>query len=378
MYIIILLLVIFIGYFFLINTYEKLWNRIPLFTKGVTAPVVKVTVIVPARNEEIHIEACLRSILDQTYPRRLLDIIVVDDHSEDRTAAITREFEAEGVRLIALKDHVPPGEKINSYKKKAIEVAISKAEGDLIITTDADCTAGPEWISTIVDFYNERKNVFIAAPVRIAGSMSPLAAFQSLDFAILQGITAAAVSGGLHHMCNGANLAYEKAAFRAVNGFEGVDHIASGDDMLLMEKIAAKFPGKIGYLNVPPAIVTSLPAPTVRDFFQQRVRWASKAVTYRSPRMKLVLLLVLLVNLSFVALLVAGFFSLLWFRLFWVVVFYKILIEWRFVRQVLAFYSLQHLLFLFVVLQPFHALYTVIAGFAGLFTRYEWKGRKVV
>ncbi len=350
----------------------------PLFTKGATAPTVKVTVIVPARNEEINIKACLQAILDQTYPRQLLDIIVVDDHSEDRTAAITREFEGDGIRLMALKDHVSPGEKINSYKKKAIEVAISKAEGDLIITTDADCTAGTEWISTIVDFYNTRRDAFIAAPVRIAGSMSPLAAFQSLDFAILQGITAASVSGGLHNMCNGANLAYEKAAFREVNGFEGVDHIASGDDMLLMEKIAAKFPGKVGYLNAAAAIVTSLPAQTIGAFFQQRIRWASKAATYKSLRIKLVLLLVFLVNLSFAALMVAGFFSLLWFRLFWVVAFYKILIEWRFVKQVLQFYSLGPLLFMFVLLQPLHALYTVIAGFAGLFTRYEWKGRKVV
>ncbi len=374
---ILLLLVIFISYSLLIGTYEKWWNRLPLFTKGREAPFTKVTVIVPARNEEMSIAACIRSILTQSYPRQLLELIIVDDHSEDRTAAIVAAFEKEGVRLLRLADYVSPGDRIVSYKKKAIEAAVSEAKGDLVVTTDADCTAGPEWISTIVDFYQTHHHKLIAAPVRIAGNRSPFASFQSLDFAVLQGITAAAVSGGLHNMCNGANLAYEKAAFAAVNGFEGVDHIASGDDMLLMEKIAVKFPGKIGYLNSTAAMVSSLPVQTLTCFFQQRIRWASKARAYKSSGIKLALVVVLLVNLSVVALMAAGTVSPLWFRVFWVAVFYKMLIEWRFVKQVLQFFSLRRLLPLFVLFQPLHALYTVVAGFAGLFTRYEWKGRRV-
>ena len=65
-----------------------------------------------------------------------------------------------------------------------------------------------------------------------------------MDFMVLQGITGAAVYKKKMSMCNGANLAYEKKAFYEVNGFAGIDHIASGDDMLLMHKIWKQYPGQ--------------------------------------------------------------------------------------------------------------------------------------
>src|SRR5690606_9356376 len=116
-----------------------------------------------------------------------------------------------GVQLINLEDHVKGV--INSYKKKAIEVAISKATGQLIVTSDADCTFPPHWLKNLAAFYLDTKAAFIAAPVRIRPGRSLLSVFQSLDFLTLQGITGASVHKGFHAMCNGANMAYEKAVF---------------------------------------------------------------------------------------------------------------------------------------------------------------------
>ena len=70
-----------------------------------------------------------------------------------------------------------------------------------------------------------------------------------MDFMVLQGITGAVVYKNNLSMCNGANLAYEKKAFYEVNGFAGIDHIASGDDMLLMHKIWKKYPDRVHYLK---------------------------------------------------------------------------------------------------------------------------------
>ncbi|MBX3240535.1 MAG: glycosyltransferase [Chitinophagaceae bacterium] len=379
MYIIILLLlVLFTGYFAIIDTYRRWWNRIPVFRPGKkTEPDEKITIIIPARNEEQNIGACLEAILKQTYPGDLLEVIVVDDHSEDSTAAIVGQYRDQGVQLLSLKEFTG-NEQPASYKKKAIEVAIARSAGTLIVTTDADCTAEPAWIATIARFHRIKKDVFIVAPVKMIPGKSLLSVFQATDFAILQGITAASVHGKLHNMCNGANLAYEKTAFSSVNGFAGIDHIASGDDMLLMDKIAAEYPQQIGYLNAQEAIVSTAPEPDIRAFFHQRIRWASKAASYKATNIKLILLLVLLVNICWLVLLVAGCFSALWFRVFLVAAFYKVIIEWPFVKQVLRFFSLSKLSPLFPLLQPLHVLYTIIAGFAGLFTRYEWKGRKVI
>ena len=175
----------------------------------------------------------------------------------------------------------------NSYKKKAIETAIGLAKGSLIVTTDADCIVQPEWLKTIASYYENSGAVFIAAPV-VYNDPSPgdsffkkfFKIFQSLDFMTLQGITGASVYKKFHNMCNGANLAYEKKVFHEVGGFEGIDNIASGDDMLLMHKIQKLYPDKIKYLKSTNVIVQTQPAETVKEFINQRIRWASKADKY--------------------------------------------------------------------------------------------------
>src|SRR5207245_2199103 len=122
-------------------------------------------------------------------------------------------------------------------KKKAIETGIQNSSGELIICTDADCSMGPDWIRVLVHAYLKQNFQFVAAPVKINSNNSWLSVFQTLDFISLQGVTGAAVNKRMYPMCNGANLGYTRAAYEAVNGFQKIDEIASGDDMLLMKKI---------------------------------------------------------------------------------------------------------------------------------------------
>ncbi|MCH5689775.1 hypothetical protein LWM68_39450 [Niabella sp. W65] len=82
----------------------------------------------------------------------------------------------------------------------------------------------------------------------------------------MQGITGASVAGKKHNMCNGANLAYKREVFYEVDGFKGIDNIASGDDMLLMHKIWKRYPNQIGYLKAKEAIVETEAAPTWKAF----------------------------------------------------------------------------------------------------------------
>lgn len=332
--------------------------------------ITTVSVIIPARNEEQNIGALLKALERQTYPSLLLEIIVVDDHSTDNTASIVKNFA--NVKLIQLQD-----DNLNSYKKKAIEKGIAAATRELIITTDADCIPPAKWIETLVAFKEKNNSVFIAAPVSINCTSSLLQLFQSMDFMVLQGITGAVVSKQQLTMCNGANLAYTKKAFEQVNGFAGIDHIASGDDMLLMYKIANAFPGRVHYLKSPEAIVSTQPALTWKAFFQQRIRWASKAGQYEDKRFFPVLLLVYLVNISFFLLLIAGFVnSVLWLWLLILLVF-KTLVEFPLFISVARFFHKEWAIRLFLFFQPLHIFYTIISGLFGQFGKYEWKGRRV-
>ncbi len=342
-----------------------------------------VTIIIAARNEENNIGKCIQSIFNQTFPTNKLELIVVDDHSTDNTVSIVKSFHKENIHIINLADFIR-NTILNSYKKKSIEIALQFAKGDLIITTDADCVASDKWLETMVSFYKEKNPVFIAAPVSFnypSGGNSVFKnffkIFQSLDFMTLQGITGASVSKKFHNMCNGANLAYEKKAFYNVGGFEGIDSIASGDDMLLMHKFQKTYPDRVLFLKSKDAIVQTQPAETLKDFMNQRIRWASKADKYTDKKITAVLLLVYLLNLWILILAICSFFFIKIFYLFLITIIIKIVAEVVFLFPVAVFFKSQKLLWWFVLAQPFHILYTLIAGWLGKFGSYQWKGRKV-
>ncbi len=359
-------LLLLFAYAGLMAYYRKGW-------KGLHTPEVRradrsITVLIPARNEAGRIASLLDALARQTYPH--FDVIVIDDHSTDGTAEAVRPFLSGRVRLIR-----PQAEAAQSSKKKAIEAGVQAAAGALIVTTDADCLPTPRWLETMASFYEQTGARFIAAPVRFTTDGSLLHNFQALDFLMLQGITGASVATGFHSMCNGANLAYTKEAFLAVDGFAGIDRIATGDDLLLMHKIQRRFPSDVHYLKCPDAIVTTPPMPTWSAFLNQRRRWASKSFVYKDYRIIAVILLTGLLNLWWILLLAAGLMhpKLLVPALLYLLA--KALIEFAFLRPVAAFYGATNLLPGLFFYQPLHILYTVFVGLSSQFGRYEWKGR---
>ena len=371
-------LILFGGYCALILNYQRWFLRLkPFIPSTKTQASTTFSIIIPARNEEANIAGCINSILNNNYSTSLFEIIVVDDFSEDATAEVVKQLQGSipNIQLIQLKNIVPS--KINSYKKKAIETAITYANHPWIITTDADCIVKKDWLNLFDNYIQQTNPVFVAAPVMFTNNNSFLSIFQCLDFISLQGITAASVSAGFLSMCNGANLAYKKETFNEVCGFKGLDNIASGDDMLLMHKIKTKYPEQIGYLFHSGAIVTTLPADTWKSFFNQRIRWASKAMSYDDGKIFWVLLLVYLFNLYMLVLPFLSFADFFFLKFWLLLLIGKTLFELFFMYTVAAFFSMKNLLRWFPLMQPFHIIYTVVSGFLGKFGKYEWKGRTV-
>jgi cellulose synthase/poly-beta-1,6-N-acetylglucosamine synthase-like glycosyltransferase len=357
-------------YAVLILFYYTQWKKAENYQPATLPPSVFVSVLIAARNEEQTLPLVINDLIAQDYPAQLWEAIIVNDYSTDGTAALASAIRASNIKMIL--PAVPPTE---SSKKRAIETAVNEAGGELILITDADCRVGHKWISTAAAFYKEKEAAFIAAPVKFSHNNSLLQIFQSLDFITLQGITAASVSANFHAMCNGANLAYTKAAFKSVNGFKGIDKVATGDDMLLMHKIWKAHPQKVFYLKSSEAIVSTEPMNSWKDFFMQRKRWASKTFVYDDYRIIAVLVFVLLLNVLFFILLVAAFFN----KMYWMhLAFFligKTIIEWPFVSSVARFYGEQKLMRYFLLFQPLHAFYTVFVGLLSQFGKYEWKGR---
>jgi cellulose synthase/poly-beta-1,6-N-acetylglucosamine synthase-like glycosyltransferase len=265
----------------------------------------------------------------------------------------------------------------NSFKKAAIQKGIEWSKYEWIITTDADCSRGKEWLSTIAAFILSRQPVLVSAPVSFNYDYSFFQKVQALEFSGLIAIGAACIQNGRPILCNGANLIYKKEAFYAVNGFTGIDGIASGDDEMLMHKIHEQFPAGVHFLKSRAAIVRTSPCLSMAEFIRQRKRWVSKSRKYSNKKITLILSLSYLFNLCILACIIAGLFMPALLVFVPVILALKILTEYMFYRKTLPFFGETALLKWCVPASIAHIFYVLFIGIYGNFGSYKWKGRKV-
>jgi cellulose synthase/poly-beta-1,6-N-acetylglucosamine synthase-like glycosyltransferase len=341
-------------------------------TKGATL-TTKVTVLIAARDEEERIRYTIEDIIGQDYPRHLTEVIIVDDHSTDDTANIIRSYAADGIKLMQLQEDKP----LNSYKKKAIAEAIALSTGDLMIATDADCRMGKSWLSSVVSYYETHHPVMISSPVTYFEERSLFERLQTLEFSYLIGIGAAFIGNGRASTCNGANLAYRKDVFYEVGGFKGIDDLASGDDELLLQKVAVQYPNRIGFLKNTEAVVYTHAKHTLQEFLQQRRRWASKSTRYKDKKIVALAVCIWLFNLSLIINALLGFYNLYFLKLFGIQFLLKFLFEAMFLLPITTFFKRAGLVGLLIVLAPVHIIYFVYVGLIGNTRKYAWKGRIV-
>lgn len=335
-----------------------------------------ISVLIPARNEQYNIGELLKEIIAQDYPANLYEIIVIDDNSTDKTAEIARSY---GVKVILLSDYVFGN--INSYKKKALEIAVSECKGNIIVTTDADCSVRPKWLSEISSFYKINDPDLVLMPVVFRRKNNFLNLFQFLDFMSLQAVTAATAGLNIPVMANGANLSFKKTAFLNSGGYSQSQNIASGDDMFFLHSISKNRNNKISYLKSKNVIVTTDACPTIKSFLNQRIRWASKSSSYKKWNIKLLLAFIYLYNFLVLS---AGIYIFCFhnktnFHLITFLVCFaaKIFIEIIFLIPVAKFFNSLITLWLLPFFEPLHILYTVALGFLSFKKTYVWKGRKV-
>jgi len=374
----ILVVLLMLLYVLLFVVYTKGWQmQQQSFTPELFMPSTSISVVIAVRNEATHIALCIESILNNNFPKHLFEIIVVDDFSNDRTRTIVASFSNQNVQCLELKHFIGKEEKVYAFKKKALEVGILHSTGKLIITTDGDCIAPKNWLRNFAFEFEIKNPVMIIAPVSYSSSKKVSGIFQTIDFMTMQGITIAAHRLGLGSMSNGANLGFSKKAFEEINGYKDINHLASGDDMMLTAKLNKHFPKRIVCLLSSDAVVTTVPQPHWKSFLQQRIRWASKSGKYNDTKLTLILCLVYFFNLSVLLLAVFSIYERLCLIFLPLVIVVKIITELFFLFPIAKFFKQKKLLLWFPFLQPIHILYIISAGFFGMIGSYQWKGRRV-
>jgi cellulose synthase/poly-beta-1,6-N-acetylglucosamine synthase-like glycosyltransferase len=343
------LLIFIIPYLFLLLGIYKNLVKIKTFVPGVV-PKIFISVVVSCRNEEKNLPPLLNDISEQDYPGDQFEIIIIDDNSSDRTFTIASEYR--GIQNLRVLKNNGKG------KKQAIRTGVAASSGELIITTDTDCRMGKRWISAITSFYDTEKPEIIICPVKLEGKQGIFQRFQELEFLSLQGVTAGTAVAGNPVMCNGANMAFTKEAYKR-NSDNLHDEIPSGDDIFLLHSVKREPVNKIMWLESPEAVVTTGSQGTIGSFIKQRTRWISKAGAYKDLFTRALAIVTFVTILLQWFLLIAGIFNPVLLLVLLAALLLKSVPDFLILRSTTQRYGRKSLMWLFLPSQIIYPVYVI-------------------
>ena len=257
----------------ILNRNKRLQARMRLYKES---PLV--SIIVPGKNEGKHIPRLALSLRNQTYKN--YELVVVDDGSDDDTAAICRKLQAEGIIQTFIRNDVRGG------KASAANTAFRYSKGKYIIHIDADSYLKDDSIETILTpFYMDANIGAVGGDVRVANSTNFIVTrLQTIEYlkSISTGRTVSSEFGILRIIA-GAHGAFRRDILERLYGWDigpGLD----GDITLKIRKLGfrvAHEPMAICYTNVPEKF---------RTLAKQRYRWDRSMIRFRVRKHRDILL----------------------------------------------------------------------------------------
>lgn len=331
----------------------------------------KATVLVAARNEAAHAPALAAALLALDYPADRLQVIVVDDRSEDDTGRILSDLGAGRIEVVRI-DSLPAG---MAPKKHALATGLRSARGEIILTIDADNLPTPGWARAMVAHFGPRTGV-VAGLVHHGPAAPGVPAWfhgmWAIEVFAHAAVQAGAIGGGMPIHANGGNLAFRRATFDQLGGYARHAGIVSGDDDFLLQAAADSGRWEVRCAISPDSRIPTEGPTSFRQVWEQRKRWGSKCVHYDPKRVAL-LSTIFASYLWTVFLFLAaplGWGSPVWGGLLALTIFVE---AWFILRQAGKVHGQGHLLRWFPLAAAVQIPLVLGAVLAGTFGRFRWK-----
>jgi biofilm PGA synthesis N-glycosyltransferase PgaC len=327
---------------------------------------IGVSIVVPFRNEEKNLPACIASLKKLDYPRDLYEIIFVNDHSTDSSAESARSA---GEKFLELGED-------EFGKKAALTKAISSAKFSAILTLDADSVVPSQWLKTMTKTMQTGNYLAVGGLVVFKKEDGFLNAFLNVEMCSLMGMTAGGINNKKPLLANGTNLMFSKEAFIEVKGYEG-DGYASGDDVFLVQKIAKKYgPNRIGFNNEEESIVATQGVTNLSALFHQRARWAGKSKAY-SFSGKFTTILLGSFNILMALLIILAIFQPHMIPFVFAMFFLKLAADTILTLPVLLRTNQIYLMKYLIPVALLYSFYILGTALLSMFIKPVWKGRSV-
>ena len=333
----------------------------------------KVSVIISARNEERNIKKLLDSLILQNYPTNKFDILIANDRSTDNTKKILNEYLRKNVNIKVLNiDSTPIGW---SNKKWALNQLINLSSSDIILQIDADCMPKKNWIKSIVGHFLDDRVGFVCGCSPLIHKDNLLNNLFQMESLIQEAVNAGAILNNMTVSCTGRNIAFRKKYFESIEGYYGNESIPSGDDDLLLQKMALQTNCIIKYSINKESLVDSWAPPKFSDFITQRLRFSSKAFLYykleTTFELKAISILIYLTNIIFLSsILIMITFN----AYFFIIPIILKMIPDFFLSIIFMFKLKRNWSFKgFFMLTIIHPIYVVLFGILGPLIKVDWK-----
>lgn len=322
----------------------------------------RVSVVIAARNEEKYLPGLLNDLVNQDYPKNKLEIIVVNDRSTDNTGAIVKKMMKthNNMKYIKIENtsRIAP-------KKFALEKGIRESNGEIILSTDADCRVLKTWVSSMSLSVDKKGGITIGFSRVLAKSFFDN--YQLIDFFCVFIANVGFAGWNKYFSGSGQNLAYDKKSFFDIGGFANKEKSISADDMFLVQSISSIRMCKINFH--PDSYVFTIPEKNIINFINQRIRWSSysKYNIIKNTNFFLFLLSAFLCNVTILV------FSFIEPNISVTILLIKFILESIIIIKGSRLFRMRVSSFSFVIWSVLQPIYIPFIGIAGLGKFYKWK-----
>ncbi|GAB5465621.1 MAG: glycosyltransferase [Candidatus Kapaibacteriales bacterium] len=233
------------------------------------------SIIVPARDEEQNIAACIRSIFEADIKDIQLELIIIDDRSSDNTSSIVEEIFQEAPDSIncILHQIKSDSEKQLLGKPGAVQIGIEISKGEAILMTDADCTINPGWIKAhLIQHQTSKTKLSFSGSFTLIKGDTVFGRLQEVEWMFSHTMASAAATLHLPLGCYGNNISASRKLLIETNGFKNIPFSVT-EDLALMQAADSKN-ATITYPCSVSSSVTTQPVTTLKEYIDQRQRWA--------------------------------------------------------------------------------------------------------
>ena len=326
-----------------------------------------ISVIVAARNEGNNILALLGSIAQLESPPTDYEVIIVSDHSSDDTAAIMKNWEGQfGIRFIDFQEEIPG----LVGKKAALQKGIDAAKYEILAFTDADCVIPPNWLVEISRSMSPEVDYLLGFSTIYRNKETTDLKLVNFERSVYYALAAAGLARQKPITASACNQVYRKSVFQKSGGFEGIGHIPSGDDDLLLMKMMPHI-NKAIYNPSKDMQITCHEDANLSRLHNKNIRRASK-YRYHPPYLKRLSVGVFIYFILFYVALILLLTTQLNFLLY-ITILLKTAAELYLCQYHLKLVSKTHLGILYFPQLLFFPLQFIFYGVRGLWGKYRWK-----